>query len=224
MRSTKNINLSQFFFLEKVKSHFLSSFIMASSIVSSSEELQCSCGVKVTYLKDLLQHRKTCEHRVCCICLDRMAATIIEPCLHNLFCVACLNTVLTTSTRCPVCRSAVHRAHGEGVKFINSALDKAALCAIANFIITTPDRANEVLEWERFLAAIRGESTQIFVEAQVIINGSWAQVVERAQQLLAENPIVIGDSDEDGDNGDAVVDLMEVAMEFIEEDEIIVID
>ncbi len=118
----------------------------------------------------------------------------------------------------------MHRAHGEGITFINSALDKAARYAIQNRTITTPYHANEALEWERFLAAIRGESTQIFVEAQGIINGSWGQVVERAQQLLAETPIVIGDSDEDGDDGDAVVDLMDLAMEFIEEDEIIVID
>src|SRR5437773_4932681 len=96
-------------------------------------QLKCgSCGVYGFGMLDLLRHKQQCEDRICVICMDRHASTILEPCLHNRFCSECIQKVLTTSRKCPYCRAAVLHVHGTLTFSQQLIMDEAAQMATSN--------------------------------------------------------------------------------------------
>jgi Zinc finger, C3HC4 type (RING finger) len=158
------------------------------------KELECSCGVKAFGMLDLLKHRRTsCEHRICCICLETMSATILEPCLHNQFCLACIKKVMTTSNRCPCCRSGISFLHSAENSVTNHTLDKAAHLAIDNHTVLTLGQTKLVLNWQRYLATIRHEDSELQVldACQVWVDRFWARVLQRAHELNGSIPMSI---------------------------------
>src|SRR5271156_6566531 len=107
----------------------------------NSSDLQCECGAKVMGVLEMEEHHKICSDRVCCICLDRMAASKLHPCLHNKFCMECILQVVQATLKCPYCRSIVLQIKGEGVEVFNPALDAAAKLAIEKTILLAKEIA-----------------------------------------------------------------------------------
>jgi len=45
------------------------------------------------------------EDRMCCICMEREASTVLVPCTHGGFCSTCAVRLQSASALCPICRS-----------------------------------------------------------------------------------------------------------------------
>ena len=169
---------------------------------STSAQLKCgACGVFVFGMMDLLRHKKECEDRICVICMDRHASSFLEPCCHNKFCSECIQEWMSTTSRCPYCRATVQHVYGILTLTPDDQLRRAARYAINNNAVVGQPEALATLEWDRFLATVRGDVLQLSIldRLQQMILNSWPQVVARASQTLHENQMEV----------ELVVDAME---------------
>ncbi len=147
-------------------------------------QLSCiGCDTKVYTMRDLLKHKKNCPGRECVICKDKMACSILEPCLHNNFCAECIYRVLQSSDKCPLCRSVVQHVHATMSYTFNEILDKAAKMIIVNFQVVDQFHALGILQMKIITNAepIQGAVLEII---QHFMNVAWPQIEERASQML----------------------------------------
>jgi Zinc finger, C3HC4 type (RING finger) len=151
--------------------------------------LSCpDCNVKVFNMKELVQHKKNCPERICVICMDKHASSILEPCLHHSFCAECIYRVLQTSTRCPICRSEVIHVHGQISYASQEILLKGARIAIVNFEVVSQGEALAIVNWRQFMANINNdvlEATKL-IQVGEMMAFAWPQILEKANQLVHE--------------------------------------
>ena len=160
----------------------------------AEDMLQCSCGTRVHRIPDLFRHKRICDDRVCVICYERLSAVTLEPCLHSRFRADCVNKLMKIGRTCPYCRSTVTSTQGEGVvNIFDPILERAGRLAITNNTVGTQEEALANLEWDLFLADIRGDQNELAFLAEVrqYILEAWTLVVERAQHLVAPVPMDI---------------------------------
>jgi Zinc finger, C3HC4 type (RING finger) len=124
---------------------------------------------------------------VCCICLDLLADSTIQPCGHKLFCKSCILTTMELDNRCPYCRGDVRRIHCSGTLIFTWALDMAANSAITNYSIQSRLNTLALLDWYEFLTTIRGEEEELekIFEAKDLVTNNWMVVRNRVQILLS---------------------------------------
>jgi Zinc finger, C3HC4 type (RING finger) len=147
-------------------------------------ELSCpDCDEKVFTLRDLLKHKKVCKDRVCVICMDKQASSILEPCHHNKCCAECIYTILKTSDKCPICRTVVQKVHGEVTYTAADVLDKAARIVIFNYTIMSQVDAIALVQWYQ---QINDDPIQTPILQRVLelLQNSWTEVLEKAIQIV----------------------------------------
>ena len=133
---------------------------MEGSLKMENCEPELSCqgyNIKGFTLRDLLEHKKVCPDRVCVICMDKQACSILEPCLHKSCCAECIYRILQNSNKCPICRSVVVHVHGEISYNSKDTLEKAAKIAIVNYVVVTQGEALAIVQWQHFMASYNNE-------------------------------------------------------------------
>ena len=147
------------------------------------------CSASVFNMKELLQHKKVCPDRICVICMDKHASTILEPCLHNKCCAECMYKILQTSNKCPLCRTVVLHVHGEINYDTKDILEEAARLSIVNFNVLCKAQALAVVNWQQFIAFSINDhlNAQFLEKVALTIAFAWPQVYERAMQIVHQH-------------------------------------
>ena len=174
----------------------------SSLLANGTPALKCvDCDTMVFNLLDLLRHKRVCEGRVCVICMDKKAESIVEPCLHNKFCAECIYKVLLSSSNCPYCRTVIQKVHGTIFITQEEAMNKAVRLATNNFMVMSQVDTLIALEWNMFIATMADDVVTLtgLKMAEQLIRYSWPIVEEKALGLLHQQQLSFQQSVDSGE-------------------------